>query len=193
MNIFAINPSPYKCALYLDDKRVVKMCLETTQILCTVINRLVGNGEQVTVCKSTHEGHPCVQWALKSYANYQWLDKHLYYLLEEYKNRYKREHLYHNEHTLIKSVFNVKQLYVDYYDSEFNVLQSTPFVNCAANSDLGISFKHVSDVHLAYNMYIQERWKTDKLVPRWYGWTYPKLNKDYSSVFQLIEEDYGNE
>lgn len=33
MNIFIVDPTPAVCAQYLDDKRVVKMVLETCQLL----------------------------------------------------------------------------------------------------------------------------------------------------------------
>jgi hypothetical protein len=31
------------------------------------------------------------------------------------------------------------------------------------------SFKHEKDVHLAYRLYLDERWKTDKIPPKWFG------------------------
>lgn len=38
MNIFATSSNPRDCAQSLDDKRLVKMTLETTQILSTVMH-----------------------------------------------------------------------------------------------------------------------------------------------------------
>lgn len=189
MNIFVTSISPYKSALYLDDKRVVKMCLETTQILCTALNELVG--EQITPLKSTHVNHPCVQWAMSSLSNWYWLYRHGLYLFKEYENRYKRHHAYTKyANQLYKQALEVSNTDVE---REQGIRPPQDFVNCAANKELGIDFKSIPSTTYAYFLYLQERWKTDKRTPTWYGWSYPKLNKEYHNVFQLIEEDYGNE
>ena len=189
MNIFVTSISPYKSALYLDDKRVVKMCLETTQILCTALNELVGH--QVTPLKSTHVKHPCVIWAMSSLNNWYWLYRHGLYLFKEYENRYKRHHVYtrHANYLYCEAM----QLLATEEERTTGIKSPEYFVNCAANKDLGLDFKSVPSVTYAYFLYLQERWKTDKRTPTWYGWSYPKLNKEYHNVFQLIEEDYGNE
>lgn len=44
MNIFILDENPQKCAEYHCDKHVVKMILETAQILCTVRHKLWGLG-----------------------------------------------------------------------------------------------------------------------------------------------------
>ncbi len=38
MNIFVSDENPEKAAKNLDDKRVIKMILESTQLLCTAVN-----------------------------------------------------------------------------------------------------------------------------------------------------------
>lgn len=40
MNIFATDPCPIKSAQFLDDKRVIKMILESAQMLCTALHQL---------------------------------------------------------------------------------------------------------------------------------------------------------
>lgn len=34
----------------------------------------------------------------------------------------------------------------------------TSFANCAAHTGLGISYKHIEDVHKAYRIYARKRW-----------------------------------
>ena len=40
------------------------------------------------------------------------------------------------------------------------------FVNCAANASLNLNFKHLNTVD-AYKQYLNARWSTDKITPRW--------------------------
>jgi hypothetical protein len=54
-----------------------------------------------------------------------------------------------------------------YENNWFPSEAQTPFPNCAANADLGISFKHIPDVHEAYRLYICERWKRDTIMLTW--------------------------
>ena len=86
MNIFVLDLDPVKAAQYQCDKHVVKMILETAQLLCSVYP----DGE--APYKRTHYNHPCAVWTRESYINYQWLIEHGYALCDEYKFRYNKEH-----------------------------------------------------------------------------------------------------
>lgn len=90
MNIFATDKDPVKSAAYLDDKRVVKMCLETAQLLCGAIN--VVAGEQVTPYKTSHKNHPCSIWTRQTLSNWMWLYRHGKALAAEYTARYGKTH-----------------------------------------------------------------------------------------------------
>jgi hypothetical protein len=58
--------------------------------------------------------------------------------------------------------------FYEYLDSGYFFSdKQTPFANCAANADLGLSFKHISNTHQAYRMYINERWKRDTIPLSW--------------------------
>lgn len=59
MNIFATSPDPTACAQALDDKRVVKMVLESAQVICTVLN----SRGIPTPYRSTHEHNPITLWS----------------------------------------------------------------------------------------------------------------------------------
>ena len=88
MNIFVLSTAPSTAARMMCDKHVVKMVLETAQILSTVKILL---GEEGAPYKPTHVNHPCVQWA-KQKENRCWLTCHFDSLLHEYKERYNKEH-----------------------------------------------------------------------------------------------------
>jgi len=90
MNIFALHNSAILAASYHSDRHVVKMTLETAQILSTV-HHLHGNGEAVKY-KPTHPNHPCVKWAAESRTNYLWLCDLGKALAAEYTKRYGKKH-----------------------------------------------------------------------------------------------------
>ncbi len=87
MNIFVLDQDIEKCAQYHCDQHVVKMILESVQMLCTALNK---KGFE-TAYRSTHRNHPCVLWVEKSYANYLWLKNLVIALNAEYRFRYEKE------------------------------------------------------------------------------------------------------
>ena len=89
MNIFVLSDDPFKAAHYMCDKHVVKMILETTQMLSTVASRYGGT---YVPYKPTHRNHPCTLWAGENFANYTWLLQHGFALVIEYHNRYNKDH-----------------------------------------------------------------------------------------------------
>lgn len=89
MNIFAVRPSPEEAARDLCDKHVVKMPLETAQMLCTALAR---HGVTDTPYKPCFQNHPCTKWAGDTMGNYIWLARHGLALCAEYTRRYGREH-----------------------------------------------------------------------------------------------------
>ena len=91
MNIFAIegdnnNIDWVKSAQSQDNYSVVKMILESCQMLCTVLNEL--HGRQVTPYRSTHKSHPSTKWVRASSANFESLVEHTMAMLEEYTERF---------------------------------------------------------------------------------------------------------
>lgn len=84
MNIFVLDKNPTIAAQLHLDKHVVKMPLETAQMLSTV------NGGYPY--KATHKNHPCTIWARQSKANYMWLVNLGVELCKEYTHRYGKVH-----------------------------------------------------------------------------------------------------
>lgn len=83
MNIFVLDAHPSLAARMQCDKHVVKMILESAQIMSTI---------RGGPYKPTHENHPCVVWARSSSANYMWLWQHAVELCREYTRRYGKIH-----------------------------------------------------------------------------------------------------
>jgi hypothetical protein len=96
MNIFYLDDNIKTCARYHCDKHVVKMILESAQILCTVlwINNIPAP------YRPTHKSHPCVLWTNQSLANWYWLKELNSALNEEYKYRFNR-HKNHKSYDVV--------------------------------------------------------------------------------------------
>lgn len=90
MNIFFLHLDPKKCAQMHVDKHVVKMILETAQMLCTTHH--VTKSKYVPPYKETHKNHPCTIWTRASVNNYVWLVTLGLELCKEYTHRYGKIH-----------------------------------------------------------------------------------------------------
>lgn len=88
MNIFACDEDPVLAASFAPDKYVVKMPLESAQMLCTVA---VSMGMEVPY-RPTHRNHPCTLWVGASASNAEWLIQHGIALCQEYTRRYNKTH-----------------------------------------------------------------------------------------------------
>jgi len=97
MNIFFLSADPTQAAEWHCDKHVVKMLLESTQLLWTAWH--LSNGPPPTTapcCRSsgspgyrpTHKNHPCAIWTRASLGNYLWLCRLAAALATEYHFRY---------------------------------------------------------------------------------------------------------
>lgn len=111
MNIFYIDKDPMIAATQMVDKHVVKMILETAQLLSTA-HRILDGVEYIGASKSgrkakrwrlddfretilysaTHINHPSAVWCRESNNNYTWLYCHFEGLLQEYFYRYGKHH-----------------------------------------------------------------------------------------------------
>lgn len=93
MNIFYLDQKPWLAAQYHNDRHVVKMVLETAQLL-SAAHHILDRDTPIcqNVYKLTHKNHPCAVWVRASYQNYMWTYQLLQYLLAEYTFRYGKEH-----------------------------------------------------------------------------------------------------
>jgi len=112
MNIFVLDNDPVKAAQLQCDKHVVKMIVESAQMLSTTHRMLDGtemkkpskSGKTMVkyyelpderediLYKSVHFNHPCTVWTRESCCNYSWHYEHFIALCDEYKYRYGKTH-----------------------------------------------------------------------------------------------------
>lgn len=137
MNIFYVSTNPIEAAQSLCDKHVVKMILESAQLLSTAhrildhftITTYTPEGKtrqkteyvlpdkrQHVLYSVTHKNHPCAIWCRSSRENYLWLLYHFAALLNEYEFRYGKKHKCSGDiYKALKDVpFNMKK--IDFFD-----------------------------------------------------------------------------
>jgi hypothetical protein len=108
MNIFVVDYDPVIAAQSLVDRHVVKMILETAQLLSTAVKFYNTNIEGLY--KSCYVNHPCSKWTRESRQNFQWLCKHGNALLDEYSYRYYK---YHKSSSIIDLAKSYSELFPD--------------------------------------------------------------------------------
>jgi hypothetical protein len=91
MNIFFLDENPTLSAQYHVDKHVVKMILETAQLLCGVHHVTAHDSTHVPY-KLSHKNHPCSIWCRESLSNYLYLCELGLELSKEYTYRYGKRH-----------------------------------------------------------------------------------------------------
>ena len=182
MNIFYVDKDPVKAAQMLLDKHVVKMILESAQMLCTVKRVLDGkeyfdktkNGrkirrwkldnpnEEAIIYKAGWLNHPSTQWVFQSAYNYIWLYRHMMALNEEYKRRYNHT----EDHLTIQKLGQL--LSVPPKNAKLNVkgTDATPAMpdECKVPGDSVASYR---------NYYIMKKqrfatWKAPAKMPQWF-------------------------
>ena len=94
MNIFYLDKCPDKAARLQYNKHVVKMILESAQMLCTAHHCFGSVWQKENVpYKQAHLNHPSTVWTRRSKATYMWLYRHMISLGDEYTKRYGKKHL----------------------------------------------------------------------------------------------------
>jgi hypothetical protein len=120
INIFYLSHDSVQCAQWHVDRHVVKMILESCQLLSTArrlidgvpkiqrklvpgsspekyrnIKRWVLENDPVVdkiIYQATHVNHPSAVWVRQSLENYTWLSNLTFALIDEYKYRYGKNH-----------------------------------------------------------------------------------------------------
>lgn len=151
MNIFILDNNIKKCARYHCDRHVVKMILESAQMLSTAA-RLMGIDHGY---KISYINHPCNLWVRGSLSNWKWLRKLAIELNSEYKFRYDKK-TNHKSFDLVQSlpVPNIEDYGV------------TPFAQVMTEK-----YKHNDPVIAYRNYYIGEKFNlfqwTKRKSPYW--------------------------
>ena len=84
MNIVYLDRDPKIAAQMMCDKHVVKMILESAQMLSTAHRVCDGDkyADQYGLYKMAHKNHPSTKWVRSGGLNYLWLYKHMRGLMQ---------------------------------------------------------------------------------------------------------------
>ncbi|MBF0184673.1 MAG: hypothetical protein HQM06_09830 [Magnetococcales bacterium] len=88
MNLFFLDREIARAVRYHSDQHVVKMALESTQILCSALWR---HGVAAPY-RPTHANHPTVLWAGDNLCHYRWMVRFALALCKEYTYRFGKIH-----------------------------------------------------------------------------------------------------
>jgi len=118
MNIFVTDHCPIQSASNLPDKHIVKMPLETCQMLAIIysdwyygVGKLYkSDGTPYRTAHGAFRNHPCTQWAAANQYNLAWLIAHGLALCEEYTLRY------HKIHTCQDVIHQATRIYDSIFD-----------------------------------------------------------------------------
>lgn len=180
MNIFASSFDPVESAIALDDRRLIKMVLESAQLMSTAVRVVDGNytADKLGLYKATHANHPCSVWARSNVNAYVWLGEHADALVAEYGRRFKKVHASKN----IIVACNIHWGFGAFpIGCQYN---SLTLPNCARNKSLDLDFTHLP-VHDAYKAYLNARWDMDKRPPTWTNAEPPSWRKSACLVSSL--------
>ena len=180
MNIFILDECAVKSAQLQCDKHVVKMIVESAQMLSTAHRMLDGTMErrpsksgkmmvkywkldderENVLYKAVHTGHPCTVWTMESNNNYNWHYVHFVALCEEYKYRYGKTHA---TDTLLRDALKTppRNINVGYLTRKPLAMKSNP--ECM--------FEDVVKSYRAFYQTKQDRFKmvwTKREVPDWF-------------------------
>lgn len=160
MNIFYFDECPIKSAQAQPDKMLVKMPLETAQMLSTAHRVLDGDkyADKHKIYKAAYVNHPCTIWARETSGNYSWLYAHFIALCKEYEHRYYREHLSYTK--LAEPLSRVPE--------NIKIARQTPIALAMPDQ-----YKEPDDPILSYRQYViaekkYAMWNKNRKQPTWW-------------------------
>jgi hypothetical protein len=182
MNIFILDKDPEVAAQLQCDKHVVKMIVESAQMLSTAHRMLDGYVEkrpsksgkrminywvhpkpykEERLYKAVHHGHPSTVWTMESESNYIWHFDHFVALLDEYTYRYNKMH----------STEKLKELLCQ---PPKNISRDglTPFKLAMADYPECIALGDPVEAYRAFYQTKQDRFKmvwTKREIPEWFN------------------------
>ena len=158
MNIFYLDEDPEVAAILQYNKHVVKMILESAQMLCTA-HHCYGDREQKenVPYKQAHLNHPSTIWARRSRATYMWLYEHMLALGHEYTHRYGKVH---KSITKCKDFLSIAPQEINKYASFTQPPQAMPDEYKAECSIEAYWNYYIGEKHVVANL------KTEKLYER---------------------------
>lgn len=176
MNIFVLDRDPYKAAEMMCDKHVVKMIVESCQMLSAgmdITYKESGKGKskdepsvgfKLPQYPKSVKKHPCTLWLVQSIDNYKWLMAHTDALLKEYQKRYNKTHKYGQGILPPLAVYQSQLGWMDLPD-----IPQTEFIQAISNEQL----RRDDPVEGYREYYLVEKahfakWKLGN-VPEWFS------------------------
>lgn len=188
MNTFVLSLDPKEAARFHCNKHVVKMILESAQMLCAAhwLHLLESKGKTLKdfkrirdaqqwayentpqdlqpPWKMSHLRHPCTVWTAENISNYSWQLRLCQSLLEEYTVRYNKRHKTETEAKwLAKNIpVNISNDYL------------TPFPVCMKEEYKVFKEPGIVDVVESYkNYYVKDKvrfakWEPRSTTPEWF-------------------------
>uniref|UniRef100_A0A6C0JNT7 Uncharacterized protein n=1 Tax=viral metagenome TaxID=1070528 RepID=A0A6C0JNT7_9ZZZZ len=109
MNIFFLYKNPRTAAEAHCDKHVVKMIIETAQLLYSA-HWMTNSILPENAYKLAHKNHPSAIWTRESLTNYMWLCSLGWWLCKEYQFRYGENKVHKSEEHIIWLLNNPPKL-----------------------------------------------------------------------------------
>jgi len=181
MNIFILSKDPVKAAQLQCDKHVVKMIVESAQMLSTAHRMLDGtetrrrsksgktmskywelaDSREDVLYKAVHMSHPCTIWTMDSCENYNWHYEHFIALCDEYKYRYDKTH---STDTLLRDVLIE-------LPENIPMMEQTPFPLAMKDYPECIALGDPVKAYRAFYQTKQSRFRmawTNRNIPNWF-------------------------
>lgn len=182
MNIFVLSKNPVEAAQLQCNRHIVKMIVESAQMLSTAHRMLDGvlttgpsnSGKRISkkwihpdqkleqiLYKAVHIHHPCTVWTMQSNNNYTWHWIHFTALCDEYTYRYGK---IHSTDTLLRDVLKQlpRNIPVGYLTKQPLAMKSNP--EC-------MNLNNVVESYRAFYQTKQARFKmiwTKRPIPDWF-------------------------
>jgi len=173
MNLFVTDPDPVVAARNQCDKLLVKMILETAQMLSTahrILDGTLASGKRKAwvhpsldsvLYKATHYNHPSSVWLRTTADNYEWGYKHFSAMCDEYTYRFGKTH---KTDSVLRSVLK-------HPPTALKRSTQTAFVKCMGASPESLAIAEPVAAYRHFYQTKQNRFKmvwTKRPVPSWF-------------------------
>ena len=159
MNIFVTDSCPIQSARNVPDKHIVKMPLETCQMLAIIysdwyygVGKLYkSDGTPYRTAHGAFRKHPCTQWAAANPYNLAWLIRHGYALCHEYNLRYNKVH------TCLDVIEQAERIYHKSFDNLMLSHASRKVADFTRAMPEYLKFDTTIDTITAYKQYLNTK------------------------------------
>ena len=146
MNIFWLHEDTDTNAKYHCDKHIVKMPLETAQMLSTTVHMI--GAESPNLYKVGFKNHPCTVWARERLINFMLLHNLGMALCHEYTYRYGKVHASQK----VIETMDLDSITDKFLDRDFPTIRSTIKPQCMPDE-----YKTTNTIQAYRNYYVGEK------------------------------------